>query len=397
MKDNPGEISPVAALLAALSGVLGIGVISGVAISVAIGGPGALFWMMITGIMVTSLKIAEVTLSHKYRKVNQDGKVFGGPFYYMRDGLKQIGLGKLGRICASVYAALLVAAMMSGSIMFQANQAVTIIASEITSLSEHKNILSLLFAAMLATVIIGGVRRIAKVASAITPLMTFLYTVACLTIIIMHSDGMLATIRLIIQDAFSGSAIGGSFIGVLVAGVSRAVYCSEAGIGTTSILHAASKNHSAAQEGIISMLEPLATTLMCLITGLAIVITNAYNAPGVSCNGILITKSAFLAVSSYFPILLAIAVPLFAFSTVIALNYYGEMGWIYLFNQKSTVLYKVLFVMAVYIGGISREMLPLIQMGDYLYMALVIPNLIALYPLTAQLEQRIYNYRNNSI
>jgi AGCS family alanine or glycine:cation symporter len=212
----------------------------------------------------------------------------------------------------------------------------------------------------------------------------------------MHSDGILAAIRLIVKDAFSGSAIGGSVIGVLVAGVSRAIYCSEAGIGTTAILHAASKNHSSINEGIISMLEPLATTIMCLITGLAIVVTNAYSVSGVGCNGILITKSAFLAVSSYFSILLAIVVPLFAFSTVIAYSYYIEISWIYLFSQKSVVVLKVIFVLMVYIGGISREMLPFIQMGDYLYMALVIPNLIALYPLTAQLKQMIYNYKRNS-
>lgn len=389
---DPGDVTHAQALFAAVSATVGLGNIAGVAIAVAMGGPGAVVWMAIAGFLGMSTKFAEVTLGQKYRKFDENGRVSGGAFHYLEDGLSDIGLKQLGKILAIVFAVFCIGGSLGGGNMFQSNQTVAIL-KEIDGLSDMAWLLSLVLAVAVGTVLIGGIRRIAHVAEAVVPLMAFVYISAAIAILFVHRDTLGDAVIYMFHDAFSGSAVGGGLVGALIAGVRRSVFSNEAGLGSAPIAHSAAKTKEPVREGCVALLEPFIDTIViCFITGLVITVTGVYTDVSVADSGVLMTSKAFATVIDWFPMVLSVAVALFAFSTMITWSYYGERAWRYLFGAKYTNLFHVIFVTFTFIGGVA-ELGVVIDLSDLLMLAMALPNLIGLYLLSGMVVKELASYQ----
>lgn len=395
-KDDPGEVTPFQSLAAAVSGTVGLGNIAGVAVAVTMGGPGAIFWMMVAGFLGMSTKFAEVTLGHKYRQIDENGRVSGGAFYYLRDGLAEIGMARFGMILSYVFAALCLGGAFGGGNMFQANQMVAALTGTF-SLSEMDWVIALVMAFAVAIVLIGGVKRIATVAEAIVPLMALIYMMAAITVLIVNSAAIPEAIRLMCTEAFSLQAAGGGAIGALIIGFRRAAFSNEAGVGSAPIVMAACKSKEPVQIGSVAILEPFIDTIViCFMTGLMITVTGVYTHG--NADGVMLTSEAFATVIDWFPMVLAVAVSLFAFSTMLTWSYYGERAWNYLFKGHKIRLYHVIFCSAVFFGGAMQDkdnegFKLIIDFSDLLLLGMAIPNLIGLYLLSGLLTREVKAYR----
>ena len=340
VEGHDGEVSHFQALTAALSATVGLGNIAGVAIAVSIGGAGATFWMIIAGFLGMASKFVECTLGVKYRDIDSDGTVYGGPMYYLTKGLKSKGLGGLGKVLAVLFAIFVIGGSFGGGNMFQVNQAFQLVENitggENSVLHGKGWLFGLIMAVLVGIVIIGGIKKIAKVTDKIVPFMVVIYVSASLFVLIAKYDMIGDAIMQIFNGAFSPEGVVGGAVGVLVQGFRRAAFSNEAGIGSASIAHAAVKTKYAASEGMVALLEPfIDTVVVCTMTALVLVITGNVAAENASLNdaqAILLTSSAFASVISWFPYVLTIAVVLFAFSTMISWSYYGFQGWAYLFG-----------------------------------------------------------------
>lgn len=396
-KHDEGEVSHFQALCAAVSATVGLGNIGSVAIAVATGGPGAVFWMMLAGFLGMSTKMAEVTLGQKYRTIDKNGKVTGGAFLYLSEGLKEINMPKLGRVLAVIFAIFCIGGALGGGNMFQANQAVAILTSTFTSLLPFDMVIALIIAVSVAIVLIGGIKRIAIVASRIVPFMAILYIASAILILVFNINSVPSAVMLIITDAFSGKAVAGGLLGALIVGFQRAAFSNEAGLGSSPIAHAAAKTKEPAREGIVAMLEPFIDTIViCFLTGLVITVTGVYTNEDLK--GVELTSKAFATVSSFFPLFLAFAVVLFAFSTMITWSYYGERAWVYLFgpDRKLVAVYHVLFSFFTFLGGVTALNL-VIGFSDLLLLAMSIPNLLGLYLLSSKISAEIRKYKEKYI
>ena len=278
--DDPGEISHFQALTSALSATVGLGNIAGVAIAVSIGGPGAIFWMLVTAVFGMSSKLASCTLAVIYRKVHANGHISGGPMYYLENGLREKGLYPLGRTLAVLFALLTIGGSLGGGNMFQANQTLEILATVSPAFKTYNWLVGIGLAALVAVVIIGGIRRIGRVTSRIVPFMCLLYVITSLIIIFSRLGEVPAMLAMIVSQAFDPSAVYGGFLGVLVTGIKRAAFSNEAGLGSAAFAHAAAKTDEPAREGMVAMIGPfIDTVVICLMTGLVCLITGIYNAP----------------------------------------------------------------------------------------------------------------------
>ncbi len=398
--DDPnetGEVSHFQALSSALSATVGLGNIAGVAIAVGSGGPGAIFWLILAGLFGMTSKFAECTLGQMYRKVAEDGTVSGGPMHYLRDGLRDMGLGPIGVILATVYAIICMGASFGGGCAFQVGQSLGPIKEQFTILQTQPWIYGLLMAAMVGVVIIGGIRRIAATASKIVPLMCSVYVVMALIVLTVNAQHVPAAISLIFSQAFSGNAIFGGFLGVAVIGIKRAVFSNEAGIGSASIAHAAAKTEEPVSEGIVALLEPfIDTVVVCTMTGLVIVITGVYDNPEFAElvtkeEGAALTSKALATVSSAFPIVLCMSVVLFAYSTMISWSYYGERCWSMLFGTRSAMIYKSLFLAFVVLGSIiTAENVK--DFSDLMILSLAFPNILGVLILSGKVKRALDAY-----
>ena len=357
--DDPGEISHFQALTSALSATVGLGNIAGVAIAVSLGGPGAIFWMVTTALFGMSSKLASCTLAVMYRKVHPDGHISGGPMYYLENGLAAKGLGEFGRTLAVVFAVLTVGGSLGGGNMFQVNQTMEILGTVSPWFKEFNWVMGLLLALIVSIVIIGGIRRIGRVTSRIVPFMCLLYVIFSLLIIFSRIGEVPAMIATIIGQAFSPQALYGGFLGVLVTGIKRAAFSNEAGLGSAAFAHSAAKTDEPAREGMVAMIGPFIDTIViCLMTGLVCMITGVYADPQFQAQqgfavGVSMTAAAF---DSFIPgarYVLAVAVLLFAYSTMISWSYYGERSWEYLFGSRTTVIYRITFVFFVFLGSVT--------------------------------------------
>lgn len=390
--DEPGEVTHAQALFAAVSATVGLGNIAGVAIAVTIGGPGAVIWMAIAGILGMSTKFAEVTLGQKYRHIDENGHISGGAFHYLEDGLKELNYPKLGKILAIIFAFCCICGSLGAGTMFQANQTVAILSS-IEGLKSFNWIFALTLSILVGVVLLGGIRRIAHVAEAIVPLMATIYIVAAIVILAVNSDKIPAAIVTMFTDAFTGSAVGGGIMGALIAGFRRAAFSNEAGLGSAPIAHAAAKTTEPVREGCVALLEPfIDTVVICFITGLVITVTGVYEDSMVGNNGVLMTKNAFATVIDWFPLVLSAAVTLFAFSTMITWSYYGERSWHYLFGGKHIWIFYLIFCSATFIGGVSHLSV-ILDLSDILVLAMAIPNLIGLYMLSNVISEELKQYK----
>ncbi len=394
IEGEEGEVSHFQALTAALSGTVGLGNISGVAIAIAVGGPGATFWMIIAGLLGMSSKFAECTLGVKYRDVSADGTVYGGPMYYLSKGLKERGLGALGKFLAVFFAVMCIGGSFGGGNMFQANQAAAQFNNMIGASGGSSGfIFGIVMALMVAVVIIGGIKRIASVTEKIVPFMVGIYLLAALVVIVASIKQIPAAFGLIIDGAFTGAGATGGFIGVLIQGFRRAAFSNEAGVGSAAIAHSAVKTKYAASEGIVALLEPfIDTVVVCTITALVIIITGFHtNVDGLG--GVDLTYAAFQSVIPWFPYVLTLAVVLFAFSTMISWSYYGLQSWLYLFGRSkiNEYIYKVLFCLFVVIGA-AASLGAVTDFSDSMIFAMAIPNLIGVFLLMPKVKEELNRY-----
>lgn len=396
-KSDPGEVSHFQALAAAVSATVGLGNIAGVAIAVSIGGPGAVIWMMFAGLLGMSTKFSEVTLGQKYRKIDKKtGKVSGGAFLYLEQGLKEANLPKLGKLMAGMFAVFCIGSSLGGGNMFQSNQAVKILQGTFPSLNEIDYVIALVLAVSVGIVLIGGIKRIAKVAEKIVPFMAVLYLIAGAVVLTVNSDKLGAAFIFMFEDAFTGVAATGGIIGAIIAGVKRATFSNEAGIGSAPIAHAAAKTKEPVREGCVALLEPfLDTVVICMMTGLVITVTGVYEDKSIE-GGVLLTSAAFATVSDWFPIVLSVAIVLFAYSTMITWSYYGERCWEYLFSDKSIGVYHVIFCTFTFMGGVfGEEVMLVVDFSDLLLFAMAVPNLVGLYIMAPKIKKMLQAYEKS--
>ena len=409
-ESQEGEVSHFQALATAVSGTVGLGNIAGVAIAIAVGGPGATFWMVVCGLIGMSTKFVECTLGVKYRDIGEDGTVYGGPMYYLRKGFKDIGAANFGRVLGILFAVLCVGASFGGGNVFQSNQA----AKQIIELAGMQGgnsgaIIGFIMAIIVGIVIIGGIKRIATITEKIVPFMAGIYILAALVIIFANFSHIDDAIALIFKGAFKPMAAVGAAIYVLIVGFQRAAFSNEAGAGSAAIAHSAVKTKYPASEGIVALLEPfIDTVVICTMTAFVIIFYNMngvfdyssahqgqvlINSTGELLGGVHLTSRAFDSVIPNFSIVLTIAIILFAFSTMISWSYYGLQAWKFLFGkgQISDLSYKVLFLIFVIIGA-SASLGAVVKFSDAMILALVFPNMIGLFFLFPKVKEELNKY-----
>ncbi len=394
---DKGEVSHFQALTTALSGTVGLGSIAGVAVAVSIGGPGATFWMVVAGLLGMSAKFVECTLAVKYRTVNSDGSISGGPMYYLSKGFAEKGLGGLGKVMAVFFAVMCVGSSLGAGNLFQVNQAysqfLVVTGGADSFFADKAWLFGIVMAGVVGSVIIGGIKGIANVTEKIVPVMTGIYVLAAMVVILSHYSELPNAFSIIIDGAFSSDGMAGGFIGVLIQGFKRAAFAHEAGIGSSAIAHSAVRTHEPVTEGLVSLLEPfIATVIICTMTALVIVITGAYtNEAGL--NGVALTSSAFESTISWFPYVLAVAVILFAFSTIISWSYYGVKAWTYLFGESraADLAYKLMFCIVLVLGS-TMKLDAVVNFSDAMMFAMSVPNLIGCYFLAPVVKAELVSY-----
>ncbi|MFT7558327.1 MAG: AGCS family alanine or glycine:cation symporter [Flavobacteriales bacterium] len=397
-KDHPGEVTHFQALTAALSGTVGLGNIAGVAIAITIGGPGATFWMILAGFLGMSSKFAECTLGVKYRIFRADGSVSGGPKYYLTAGLAEKGFPALGRILAVFFAICCIGGSLGGGNMFQANQAFEMTVSATGGDASILNGKGWLFggviAIIVATVIIGGIKSIARVTSKLVPFMATIYVVTALAIIFGNLTQIPSAFMAIINGAISPEGVVGGAIGAMIQGFQRAAFSNEAGIGSASIAHSAVKTNEPATEGFVALLEPfIDTVVICTMTALVIIITGNHTGNDVGLTGVALTSAAFSSVFPWFEFILAGAVILFAISTMLSWSYYGSISWAFLFGHSKTASYsyKIIFCLAIVLGAMA-SLNNVMSFSDSSIFAMSLANLIGLYFLAPDVKAEVRGY-----
>ena len=389
--DDPGEVTHFQALASALSATVGLGNIAGVAIAVSLGGPGAIFWMVMAGFLGMSSKFTECTLGQMYRTVDSNGVVSGGPMRYLHAGLKEQGYPNLGRILSWVFALMCIGGSFGGGNMFQANQSYAAVAEIVPLLQTGDGLLyGVLLAIAVGLVILGGIKRIGMAASIIVPVMCGVYVLAAVWILIVHAADVPAAFGTIIGSAFSPEAGKGGLIGVLIVGFQRAAFSNEAGVGSASIAHSAASTDEPVREGIVALLEPFVDTIVvCTMTGLVVVITGAYQQE--TGDGVLMTSAAFGSVIDWFPLILSFAVVSFAFSTMISWSYYGERCATFLFGEAASLPYKVIFLFFVVFGAVFK-LGNVLDFSDLMILGMAFPNILGLLLLSGKVKGSLDDY-----
>jgi AGCS family alanine or glycine:cation symporter len=405
--NDAGEVSHFQALATALSGTVGLGNIAGVAVAVGIGGPGATFWMILAGLLGMASKFTECTLGVKYRNEYPDGTVSGGPMYYISKGFDELGLPG-GKILAVLFSIFCILGALGGGNMFQANQAHAQISGIVGDFPGW--ITGVVFAAVVFAVIVGGIKSIANVTEKVVPLMGILYVGAAL-IILLNYDKIGWAFGEIFRGAFTDVGLAGGIVGALIQGFKRAAFSNEAGVGSAAIAHSAVKTKEPITEGFVSLLEPLIdTVVICTMTALVITIsqqliidpaTGNYmlNEAGSAIatvdgnSGVSLTSAAFASGISWFPYVLAIAVVLFAFSTMISWSYYGLKAWTYLFGEgkASEMTFKIIFCVFIVIGA-AASLGPVIDFSDAAIFAMAVVNIFCLYFLMKLVKTELHSY-----
>ena len=406
--NDAGEVSHFQALATALSGTVGLGNIAGVAVAVGIGGPGATFWMILAGLMGMASKFTECTLGVKYRNEYEDGTVSGGPMYYMTKGFAERGL-PAGKFMAVLFSVFCILGALGGGNMFQANQAHAQITNVVGDFPGW--ITGIVFAGIVFAVIVGGLKSIASVTEKVVPFMGVLYVLTALVILLMNANMIGWAFGQIFAGAFTGLGVAGGMVGALIQGFKRAAFSNEAGVGSAAIAHSAVRTKEPITEGFVSLLEPfIDTVVICTMTALVIIITGQLvsdPATGLYLldeggatiqtidgnKGVALTSAAFSASFGWFKYVLAIAVILFAFSTMISWSYYGLKAWTFLFGEGHTkeLVFKIIFCIFVVIGA-SANLGPVIDFSDAAIFAMAVVNIVALYCLMPIVKRELDSY-----
>lgn len=405
--NDAGEVSHFQALATALSGTVGLGNIAGVAVAVSIGGAGATFWMILAGLLGMASKFTECTLGVKYRNEYPDGRVSGGPMYYLTKGFAERGLPG-GKVLAVMFSIFCVLGSLGGGNMFQANQAHQQLSGV---LGDYPGwITGVVFAVIVFAVIVGGIKSIARVTEKIVPFMGILYVGTALVIILMNYNLVGAAFAEIFNGAFTGNGIVGGMIGALIQGFRRAAFSNEAGVGSAAIAHSAVRTKEPITEGFVSLLEPfIDTVVICTMTALVIIITGQLLTDPMTglyligedgrvvtesgAAGVGLTSAAFGSALPWFPYILVLAVVLFAFSTMLSWSYYGLKAWTYMFGEGETqeLVFKSMFCVFIVIGA-AASLDPVIDFSDAAIFAMAVVNIFGLYFLMPIVKRELESY-----
>lgn len=387
--DDKGEVSHFQALSTALSATVGTGNIAGVATAISLGGPGALFWMWVTAFFGMATKFAECTLALQYREIKPDGTVAGGPMYTLLHGLKM-------KRTATLFAFFALIASFGIGNMVQANSVVDGLSYMVPSLKEGNApwVVGLILATAVGLVILGGVKRIAKIAATIVPFMAILYFAAAVIVLINYLPAIPDAILLILNHALNPWAVGGAAVGEAIRwGVARGLFSNEAGLGSSPMAHAAAKTNEPVREGLVAMMEPFIDTLIiCTLTGLVIIVTGSYLNKPDDAVGAALTAFAFSqALGEAGAWVVGFGLTLFAFSTIIAWSYYGDRSAQFLFGENAVVAYRVVFTILVVVG--AAVPLKLVwNVADVTNILMAIPNLICLVFLANKVKKMKDDY-----
>ena len=383
-----GDISSFKALCVALAATIGTGNIVGVATAVKVGGPGAIFWMWMAAFFGMATKYAEGLLAVKYRTTDERGEIAGGPMYYIRHGM-----GEKYRPLATFFAAATVLVAFFGIGTFP--QVNAIVDSVELSFGVPRIATDLVLTALIAAITIGGLRSIAHVSARIIPFMAVLYIVICAGIILMHLSEIPEAIALILDSAFTGTAAAGGFAGstVMMAmknGIARGVFSNESGLGSAPIAAAAAKTKEAAEQGLISMTGTfIDTIIICSMTGLVLVLTGAWHGDAA---GAAMTGAAFTSLyGSIGGALLTVSLALFAFTTILGWNYYGERAVLYLAGMRAILPYRLVFIALIACGAFLK-LEAIWVLADIVNGLMAIPNLIALIALSGIVVRETRTY-----
>jgi AGCS family alanine or glycine:cation symporter len=405
---DPGEVTHFQALSSAVSGTVGLGNIAGVGVAVTIGGPGATFWMIVAGLLGMCTKFVECTLGVKYREIHEDGTVTGGPFRYLPVAFARFG-SVVSRALTIVFAVALFMFGLVGGNMFQANQTFAQ-AKEVTGGDDgflgsagSALVFGIVLALLVGAVILGGITSIAKVTSRLVPFMAMTYLAACALVIAGNLPNVPAAFGAILTGAFNPEGIAGGVIGVLVIGFQRAAFSNEAGVGSAPIAHSAVKTNHPVSEGFVALLEPfIDTVIICTMTALTIVIadTTFYNdaqsavlAGEAAPDGVVVTSRAFETFLPQFPVVLAIAVSLFAFSTLITWSYYTLKAWTSIFGRSpaSELTFKIIFCLFTVVGSVMTFESVLLFADSMLFVCAIV-NLLACYILLPKVREEMRSF-----
>jgi AGCS family alanine or glycine:cation symporter len=411
IKGSAGEVSHFQALTTALSATVGLGNIAGVTTAIAIGGPGATFWLVLAGFLGMTSKFVECTLGQKYRQIRTDGSIMGGAMYYLSMGLKEMGLGPLGKVFAVAFAILCIGGSFAGGNSYQVNGSLAAVGETIPFFNDYPWVYGLIMLVLTAVVIIGGIKRIASTADKIVPIMCGVYMLAGAVILVKNASAVPAAFATIFSSAFNPEAFRGGFVGVLIWGFKRAAFSNEAGVGSAAIAHSAAKTAYPVREGIVALLEPFVDTiLVCTMTALVIVVTGAYdyqnpdfnpefkrqyilNEEGVatSIRGAALTSVVMESQIPGFKYVLAAATFLFAYSTMISWSYYGERCWAYIFGDGTSMIYRSIFLVFTFLGSVvsAKNMM---DFGDLMIFGMMIPNMIGLFLLSGKVKAELDAY-----
>jgi alanine or glycine:cation symporter, AGCS family len=388
-KDS-GEIAPRQAFFASIASVIGLGNIAGVAVAVSVGGPGAIMWMMIMAFFGMSTVFAEVILGHKYKYMNKDRTINGGPFRYLQKGLKASGYRRFGIFLSFLFAFLSILSGIGGSAIFQTHEAINSL-MEFSIFSNQSLMLSIIFTVFTGFVIIGGIKRLSKVMDTMAPFMIILYIVSCFIILIYNLENIMPSLVLIFKDAFTLVPIRGAFLGMLITGAQRSSFSNEAGLGSTTIIYSTSKTKEPVRIASVAILSPVLDTMIInFITGLVIIASNVYNLPNAK-DGILLTRQAFTTVSHWFPIMLTFVVLLFATSTLMGSGYSSQSAWAYVFGKKSVFIFNIIYCLAVFFAS-QLNFASMIKIADTFVLAIAIPNIIGLFMLRKIIKNEYFDY-----
>ena len=401
--EDTGEISHFRALTSALSATVGLGNIAGVAIAIQLGGPGAVFWMLIAAVFGMASKFSSCTLSQMYRQVNADGSISGGAMYYIDLGFRKMGGSwvAIGKVLAVMYAVMIMGGAVGAGNMFQVNQTAEAFRSTFGIAGSFNWLIGIIMAILVGIVIIGGIKRIGAATSRIVPAMCGLYVLASLFIILTHIAKVPETIGLVFSMAFTQNALYGGMVGVFVWGIRRATFSNEAGLGSAAIAHAAAKTDEPVREGIVAMIGPfIDTIIVCMMTAMVVIVTGAWNDPSIPQSaGVTLTTKAFESSISWFPYILTISIGLFAYSTMISWCYYGERGWIYLLDHcgglglRTVIIFRIAFIGVIVFGAVNN-LTDVLDFSDLLVLSMAFPNIVGSIVLAPRVLEKVKEYWN---